>query len=512
MSPLRLLGALALLLLAPLAAAQPGTLDPTFGTDGVHAVPGFASLALATQPDGAFILAGAEADDFQPSLRRFLPDGAPDLAFGTQGRAFVPVDGGLLLGVAIQPDGALVAVGSRELADGFSRRQFVARLTPGGVLDTSFGTGGVRELDGLSFFATVAVTATADGGTVVAWSDLDTTGGLLALRFRADGSQDLSFGTDGTAALATEQLATVYVTAVQVDAAGRVLVTGAADGGPNGEVVFAVRLLASGAPDPAYGTDAVATATTPTGFAVGTAATLSPDGLVVAGYDAYNESDPGGSGSAFLAMRFTDSGALDATFGTGGIVIVRPERDGGAFAVSLDADGRIVLGGGYGEVGAGDDDGVLLRLLRDGSVDTSFGDDGFARIAPQSSVNGLARLADGSFVAAGIGAEESFLARVIGGTVVASEPDTAPSGLGLVATGPNPARDRTTFRLTPTAPGPVRVTVTDVRGRTVAVLHDGAVARPVDLALDASGLAPGVYLVRAQGAGASAALRVTVVR
>jgi hypothetical protein len=53
----------------------------------------------------------------------------------------------------------------------------------------------------------------------------------------------------------------------------------------------------------------------------------------------------------------------------------------------------------------------------------------------------------------------------------------------------------------------------DVLGREVAVLHDGPLAAGAHrLALDASRLPPGVYVVRAVGAGLGLRRSVTVAR
>ena len=89
-------------------------------------------------------------------------------------------------------------------------------------------------------------------------------------------------------------------------------------------------------------------------------------------------------------------------------------------------------------------------------------------------------------------------------TASASGPEGA--GLALELAGPNPSR-RPAVRVA--SAEPVRVRVFDVRGREVATLWDGP-APPIRLALPE--LAPGLYLVRAETAGRSAALPVSVVR
>ncbi len=95
---------------------------------------------------------------------------------------------------------------------------------------------------------------------------------------------------------------------------------------------------------------------------------------------------------------------------------------------------------------------------------------------------------------------------------VANEPALAAAGLRLDPDGPNPTRQSTAFLLRLPAPGAVRVTLHDALGRRLAVLLDGAARTEEPIALDASGLAPGVYHVVAQTEIGTVTRSVTVVR
>ena len=98
---------------------------------------------------------------------------------------------------------------------------------------------------------------------------------------------------------------------------------------------------------------------------------------------------------------------------------------------------------------------------------------------------------------------------------VAVEP-AAPAAPGLLVVAgvfPNPATAEAAVRLRLTEPSRVRVTVYDVLGRAVAVVEAGRLEPGRHaVALDASALAPGVYVVRATAGLHSAARRLTVVR
>ncbi len=78
---------------------------------------------------------------------------------------------------------------------------------------------------------------------------------------------------------------------------------------------------------------------------------------------------------------------------------------------------------------------------------------------------------------------------------------------------PNPVRGAATVSLTLAEPLEVRVAVYDVLGREVAMLHAGPLpAGEHALSFESAGLPAGLYLVRAEGGGFSAARRVTVVQ
>jgi hypothetical protein len=96
---------------------------------------------------------------------------------------------------------------------------------------------------------------------------------------------------------------------------------------------------------------------------------------------------------------------------------------------------------------------------------------------------------------------------------VGAEPAAPGERFVLRGPTPNPARARAALVLTLGEPTNVRVEAFDALGRRVAVLLDGALgAGTHPLTLDASALPPGVYLVRATGAGLALSRTVTVAR
>ena len=74
--------------------------------------------------------------------------------------------------------------------------------------------------------------------------------------------------------------------------------------------------------------------------------------------------------------QYKGDGGLDTSFGSGGRVVTDFGADDRASAVAVQADGRIVVGGGSG------DGFALARYLADGSLDSGFG-------APASAADAL---------------------------------------------------------------------------------------------------------------------------
>ena len=101
---------------------------------------------------------------------------------------------------------------------------------------------------------------------------------------------------------------------------------------------------------------------------------IQPDGKIVAG---------GTRGLDFAVARYNTDGSLDATFGTGGLVVT--DLYGGSYdiagAVALQPDGKIVLAGQTRTPASPvtDQDFALVRYNSDGSLDSTFGTGGIVR-------------------------------------------------------------------------------------------------------------------------------------
>jgi uncharacterized delta-60 repeat protein len=100
---------------------------------------------------------------------------------------------------------------------------------------------------------------------------------------------------------------------------------------------------------------------------------LQPDGKIVAA------GTVGISNSKFAVVRFNPDGSLDTTFDQDGIVTTSVFQTAGAMAVAIQPDGKIVAGGNARNTSNADFFAVV-RYEANGSVDTSFGSAGIVAV------------------------------------------------------------------------------------------------------------------------------------
>ena len=363
------------------AWSAPGDLDPTFGDVGrVSAIGQPTIWSLDVLDDGDVIFgAGDEYCSYwyagcfpNAGFGRLLASGAPDPAFTAAALQDV-----VIFDSAVQDDGSLVAVGHRFVND--YRYLVVVRLLPEGALDTGFGTSGIAELPGA---ATRTDTGRAvhleDDGRIVVAGTRD--GQVLIARLGADGVLDATFGTGGMAlhgsavanAVALMRVATGY----------RVVANAFLDDDP-GFTCQVFGVLPDGRLDATFGDGDSGVTTIYVNDSSGQAcesAASQPDGRLLLG-------GPGRQGNgAFLGRLLADGSAdgslasvpiadvlLSATaigVGGGGRVYVAGPRDnglGGATVVRLLADGS--LDTLYGRDGASDftfpTDAPVTAVVRD---------------------------------------------------------------------------------------------------------------------------------------------------
>jgi uncharacterized delta-60 repeat protein len=364
---------------APLAFAATGDPDAGFSSDGIVTTGAGTRNATATTvaPDGSLVVAGVGGfADSSPALTgvyvgRYGTDGTLVDGFGTHGLASFNVTAGaeIVRGVAVDSQGRIIVTGITPATDYPDISDaFVARLTPTGSLDSTFGGGdGIASIDLSNHDRTGGVAVSGSRIWVGVTQDDNGNWGnkWTAVALTSTGAYDKTFSGDGRAEIPTSKLGTydgLRDLAVQKD--GKILL-----GGVQGTGYGVARLTKTGTLDTSWNKTGVAT--TPMS-GEGNKLVVQNDGKVIlAGYgvqSGHNDND-------LAAVRYTTAGALDKTFsGDGKAYASFGSSDDRGYTAVAAADGKILLGG-HATTGANMDLGVA-RLNWDGTLDTSFSDDG----------------------------------------------------------------------------------------------------------------------------------------
>jgi uncharacterized delta-60 repeat protein len=272
-----------------------GTLDAGFGTGGIVTTDlGTYEYAsdLVIQPDGKVVVVGGDAGQ-RIVVLRYLADGTPDASFGGDGSVILAIGTSAdARGVALQPDGRIVIVGS-EFVPFIGNRVAVLRLLADGSLDPAFGVGGVVPPDVTPSYAG-AVAVLPDGRLYVG-------GGAASwrvIRYLSDGSLDGTFGAGGIVTTPMVGNASLKDMALQPD--GRLVAVGNEFVSGVGYWPVAIRYLSDGTLDPSFGTVTTLAGTDPGARQTFSAVAIAADGDIVAAGGSYDSSDD----RASLVVRY----------------------------------------------------------------------------------------------------------------------------------------------------------------------------------------------------------------
>ncbi len=329
---------------------------------------------------------------FRPRLegledRCLLSPGQLDPTFGSGGIVTTSFPNGSAGNVAtvLQPDGKILSAGTAGNGTQFA----LARYTPNGSLNASFGNGGL-------------VTTSFSNSTISFSSN------AMALYPNAGTAND-----------------------------GKIVVSGLYETASYSVWSAVVRYNPNGSLDTTFANGGIFTNSLVSGSSHAYAVAIQSDGkMVIVG-----NSQTSGTPVHITVTRLNVDGTFDTTFGSGGIVIsALGTNDSEAHAVALQADGKIdvagylILGSGLTRVQS-----VVARYNTDGSLDPTFGNgNGYAAFSTNGSselygANGLLIQPDGKIVTAG-----TQLHPPVGPAVFGNWPVSTPTG---VSTPPSLVRE-----------------------------------------------------------------------
>ncbi len=280
--------------------------------------------------------------------------------------------------ILVQEDGKTITVG-RSRYDGVNYDVFVSRQNTDGSLDANYGMNGIMHLQPTPAIYINAGRDAAfgkDGLLYICGYTYDYTNNQGFVYCVDENGFEYPFFGDNGVALSEYGGGIVYE-AIDIDTYGRPLVTGYLN-----DTVFVRRYNVAGIEDPNFGDNGTVKIDIPGSlFSFAYDIKVLPDNkILVSGFRIDLETS---IQKAFL-VRLTANGSLDTSFGDNGTVIlnVGPLADF-ANAIAVAPDGSYIVAG-HSEIPSNDEvysryETFVTRVKTDGSIDTSFGNNGFAR-------------------------------------------------------------------------------------------------------------------------------------
>jgi len=488
---------------------QWGSLDPTFGDAGkviMNIGEGFENAAdILQQEDGKLIVIGSGTDgNTKIMVSRFNSDGTIDNTFGSEGKTLVAVSPNINYGIngAFQSDGKIV-VGAR-CGDGFYNDFTCIRLTNSGILDSSFGVDGIfiisladkpEELTDIKVLDDDYIILAGYAGNT------DVNEDFALVKLTPDGLLDTSFGVNGIVLHdVTGKFDRIKAIAIKSD--GKILGVGSVYDEVRIGISALVQFQANGLIDNTFGDGGLITATPGPYASVFNGVVINEDNtIVVAGSLDYD------SQYDFLAAKFNEDGTVFSQFGEDGFFI-QDYNGNSEYAATMvkQPDGKFILGGSQGIWP--ESDFAIVRISNNGELDESFGNDGLITTDFFNGFDyavGLTLQADGKLVAGGSASDGSdyqlALARYTTGISVGVENIEGKSK--YVNVFPNPAKQNINIQFELVQDGTVEMEFYNVSGKKVKELRLKNMNKgQQSIAVDLSDLHSGLHVVQIKTADA----------
>ena len=341
-----------------------GTPDTSFGTNGAvitnTSAGGHSAVgnSIITDTQGRILVAGYAEDgsgNCNMTIWRYNTNGTPDPTFGTNGVVFTntAARGITAVGgpITIDTQSRILVTGWAEDSSG-NGGMTIWRYNANGTPDTSFGTNGAvftKSPGGGNFAQGSSIVMDTQGRILVAGSADNNSGhGCMTMwRYNANGTPDISFGTNGVVFTNNPAgIAWIEGSSIVTDRQGRILVAGSEYDGSRNQYLMIWRYTTAGGLDPTFGTNGVVITNTSAGGIWAQGYSIVTDTLgkiLVTGW----ASDS--SGHEYMTIwRYNPDGTPDTSFGMSGVLITNNSAggiDANGCSITTDTQGRILVTG-----------------------------------------------------------------------------------------------------------------------------------------------------------------------
>jgi len=379
-----------------------GALDTTFGNNGSTTTDiGNVEFpkSIVIQADGKILVGGTTfGSSFEnPFVARYSTTGLLDNTFNSNGKRIYTLTGATynkMSNLAVQADGKILFYCKSTISS--SPKILLVRLNSNSAFDTTFDTDGIAIATSPANFNGVKakLRIQADGKYTLFTTTQSTVNNasnndILGMRFNTSGTLDTTFDTDGILTLAyfslNDNFGDFNCVGSSIILSGNTQETVLL-----GEIAVA-KLTSTASFDTTFDTDGKLFFTFPYGGGDSTnTSEIQSDGkIIVAGKSYFNYKE------FYTVARYNTNGSIDTTFGSNGLVIINTQNYDTVNDIAIDTNGKIIVAGGNTYA-------VLLRLNSNGSLDTTFGTNGFASFTSGfSSVYDVKVLSSGKILVAG---------------------------------------------------------------------------------------------------------------
>ncbi len=265
-----------------------------------------------------------------------------------------------------------------------------------GLIDTDFGIDGITTITIGEQAEANAIAIDSNNKIVVGGFALEA--GIIKVisaRYLTDGSLDVSYGPDNTGINVETAVQDAQIADLRIQSDGKIIFAGTQS--IEGQLsVFLMRYTTAGTLDNTFGTNGVINYTV--GYHTGALAlTLQADGkILVTGFSIIDTRQ-------VIVLRFNADGSIDTSYGENGLSTVVVGQSSQAEAITVDGDGKAVISG------ISDNQFLIARFDINGLIDQTFGNQGIAvsNIGTRSSALAIAVQSDQKIITSGF-ADEMF--------------------------------------------------------------------------------------------------------